>query len=75
MAGRFLLMQWKDKRSGYSRRIRWYKGANDIRLEMEDKAYGIKHFITSSHTQAQFAWDRFREGMDINRILELEKEI
>ena len=75
MAGRFLLMQWKDKRSGYSRRIRWYKGDNDIRLEMEDKDWGIKHFITSNIDQANHAWDLFKSGMDMDKVIELAKEI
>lgn len=54
--------RWQDRRSGWTRRVRWYEGKpDDIRLKFEDADGSVSLFFTEQ-AQAQYCYDRFRRG-------------
>ena len=59
MANRTLHKEWKNKRSGYTHRMRWYKGRSDVRLALEDPE-GTVNVIVPNADYAGILWAKFR---------------
>ena len=67
MAGRILVRDWKDKRSGFTRRMLWYAASyqdygNDIRLVLEDAAVGRHNHFPKTKESAEQLWQDFKLG-------------
>lgn len=63
---RTLCITWKNKRSGFTRRARWYAASTeelgtDIRLCLEDESGKMNHY-PSNESEAQMMWDLFKRG-------------
>jgi hypothetical protein len=52
---------WQDKRSGWTRRVRWYEGLDDIRLNFEDETGSVNRYYKTKDS-AQADYDNFRQG-------------
>lgn len=56
---RSLRKEWKDRKSGYRRRARWYDdGQRSYRLNLEDEYYEVNRWFTDEE-EAQKLWDAF----------------
>lgn len=62
---RFLKKSWQDKRSGWTRRVRWYEGET-VRLQFEDD-FGRCNRFFESKADAQLAYDNFVNGVTDTR--------
>ena len=57
---RHLTKSWKNKRSGFTHRIRWYEDtADDIRLQVETPE-GKWNLYPNNREEAQQLWDHFK---------------
>lgn len=49
---------WQDRRPGFTRRVRWYEGPDDVRLQFEE--FGdVWNRIFTDRGKAQLAWEAF----------------
>lgn len=62
---RWLLKSWQNRRPGWTRRIRWYDGTNDIRLEFTDE-HGTHnmYFTLDQREEAQREWEAAIAAME-----------
>lgn len=61
MSERALHKSWQDKRPGWTHRVRWYEGEDDIRLSFETPI--SRHndwYRLEEREMAQAAYDSFR---------------
>ena len=59
---RFKRRQWKDKRSGFTRRAQWFDDmGTDIRITLED-ANTRQHHYPPNHAVAEELWGAFKRG-------------
>lgn len=69
---RMLRKEWKNKRSGYSRRARWYDNdQRSFRIDLEDEFYQVNRFFTERE-EAQKLYDAFVKaaGSDIPFVID-----
>lgn len=64
---RMLLISWKNKRSGFTRRARWYAQDSDnlgvnVRIALEDTDEGSQNHFPPDREAAQKLWDDFKAG-------------
>lgn len=72
MSQRILRREWKDRKSGYRRRARWYDdGQRSFRLNLEDEYYNVNRWFTSCE-DAQKLWDAFVKvaGSDVPAVID-----
>lgn len=67
---RYFHKSWQDKRPTPTRRVRWYQGEDDIRLQFEDE-FGVINAVFSDEEAAQTTYDSFKDAeVDTNDIRE-----
>jgi len=69
---RVLRKEWKNRRSGFSRRARWYdNGERSFRIELEDEYYRVNRFFGKPES-AKELWDIFvrTAGSDIPSVID-----
>lgn len=73
--GRSYLKGWQDKRPGWTRRVRWYQGREDVRLQFEERAEDgtrhIAHRVYKDTDAAQMDFELFtRDLITVDMLLE-----
>lgn len=65
---RNLIREWKNKRSGFTRRARWYAESLenmgvDIRISLEDHEIGIQNHYPKTQEDGESLWQHFKIGL------------
>jgi hypothetical protein len=72
---RWMHKRWQNKRPGWTRRVTWYKGHDDVRLKFEDET-GIANRTYRSHVVADMMFEGFVRGeVTVQSLLDTEDAV